>query len=136
MDASESGEGNLEISISANGRNIPTQVHPQGSARFAVSFIPLEAIDHTINISFNKEPVPGSPYNAKVQSDPNRIVVSGQALAATAVGKTSFFTISNVTGSVEDVEVTVEGTYHFMPFILYTLLHFTLAHLLLIFCTL
>lgn len=109
VDASEAGEGNLEISISAAGRNIPTQVHPQGSARFAVSFVPLEAIDHVINISFNKEPVQGSPFVAKVQADPNRIVVSGQSLAATAVGKTSFFTISNVTGSVEDVEVSVEG---------------------------
>lgn len=44
-----------------------------------------------------------------MQADPNRIVVSGQALAATAVNKPSFFTISNVTGSVEDVEVSVEG---------------------------
>lgn len=48
----------------------------------------------------------------QVQADPNRIVVSGQSLAATAVGKTSFFTISNVTGSVEDVEVSVEGESH------------------------
>ncbi|KAB7497586.1 Filamin-A [Armadillidium nasatum] len=77
--------------------------------QFAVAFVPLEAIDHVINISFNKEPVPGSPFVAKVQADPNRIVVSGQALAATAVNKPSFFTISNVTGSVEDVEVSVEG---------------------------
>ncbi|XP_047736004.1 filamin-A [Hyalella azteca] len=109
VDASEAGEGNLEISISGHGRNIPTQVHPQGSARFAVSFVPLEAIDHVINISFNKEPVSGSPFVAKVQADPNRIVVSGQSLAATAVGKPSFFTIANVAGSVEDLEVNVEG---------------------------
>lgn len=60
MDASQAGEGNLEITISARGRNIPTKVHPQGSARFAVSFVPLEAIDHVITITFNKEPVPGT----------------------------------------------------------------------------
>lgn len=59
MDASQAGEGNLEITISARGRNIPTKVHPQGSARFAVSFVPLEAIDHVITITFNKEAVPG-----------------------------------------------------------------------------
>lgn len=35
--------------------------------RFAVSFVPLEAIDHVINISFNKEPVQGSPFVAKVR---------------------------------------------------------------------
>lgn len=55
VDASRAGEGNLEITIAARGRNIPTQVHPQGSARFAVSFVPLEATDHIINITFNKD---------------------------------------------------------------------------------
>ena len=141
MDASQAGEGNLEITISARGRNIPTKVHPQGSARFAVSFCPLEAIDHLITITFNKEPVLGtiwfcfsyylhnlcrftcftydlnncfklgSPFNAPIYTDPDRIVVSGQSLASSAVGKTSYFKLSNVTGSVEDIEINVEGLY-------------------------
>jgi hypothetical protein len=59
VDASQAGEGNLEITISARGHNIPTQVHPQGNARFAVSFIPIEPTDHVISINFNKESVPG-----------------------------------------------------------------------------
>jgi len=59
VDASESGEGNLEITISARGANIPTQVHPQGNAKFAVSFLPFQPTDHVITIHFNKEPVPG-----------------------------------------------------------------------------
>ena len=54
VDAAAAGEGNLEITISARGRNIPTKVHPQGSARFTVSFLPLEAIDHVVSITFNK----------------------------------------------------------------------------------
>lgn len=33
VDAGDAGEGNLEITISAKGHNIPTQVHPQGNAR-------------------------------------------------------------------------------------------------------
>ena len=33
VDAHEAGEGNLEITISAKGHNIPTQVHPQGNAK-------------------------------------------------------------------------------------------------------
>ncbi|CAG0906552.1 unnamed protein product [Cyprideis torosa] len=109
VDAGQAGEGNLEITISAQGRNIPTQVHPQGSARFLVSFVPLEATDHIVSISFNKEPVPGSPFVAHVATDPNRLHVSGQSLASTPVGKPAYFTISNVTGTVEDVEVNVEG---------------------------
>ncbi len=42
-------------------------------------------------------------------SDPNHIIVSGHALAATAVGKTSFFTLSNVIGSVEDIEIVIDS---------------------------
>ncbi|XP_023727803.1 filamin-C isoform X3 [Cryptotermes secundus] len=110
VDASQAGEGNLEITISARGHNIPTQVHPQGNARFAVSFVPIESTDHVISINFNKESVPGSPFLARVQGDsPHQILVSGPSLSSAAVGKTSFFTVSNVAGSVEDIEVNVEG---------------------------
>ncbi len=45
----------------------------------------------------------------KLLSDPNHIIVSGHALAATAVGKTSFFTLSNVIGSVEDIEIVIDS---------------------------
>lgn len=34
VDAGDAGEGNLEITISAKGHNIPTQVHPQGNAKY------------------------------------------------------------------------------------------------------
>lgn len=60
VDASQAGEGNLEITISARGHNIPTQVQPQGNARFSVSFLPIEATDHVVSIHFNKESVPGA----------------------------------------------------------------------------
>lgn len=33
VDAGDAGEGNLEITISAKGHNIPTQVHPLGNAK-------------------------------------------------------------------------------------------------------
>lgn len=59
VDASQAGEGNLEITISARGTNIPTQVHSHGNAKFSVSFVPIEPLDHVISIQFNKEHVPG-----------------------------------------------------------------------------
>ena len=62
-----------------------------------------------INITFNKESVPGAPFTAKIHTDPNHIVVSGQCLAATAVGKPSFFTLSNVSGNIEDIEVAIDS---------------------------
>lgn len=38
VDAGDAGEGNLEITISAKGHNIPTQVHPQGNAKYEIFF--------------------------------------------------------------------------------------------------
>ena len=44
-----------------------------------------------------------------LSKDPNHIIVSGHALAATAVGKMSFFTLSNVIGSLEDIEIAIDA---------------------------
>lgn len=117
VDASQAGEGNLEITISARGQNIPTQVTPQGNARFSVSFLPFEACEHVINIAFNKKTVPGCPIVTRVGGD-SHVTVSGQALSSAGLGEQSYLTVSNVAGSLEDLEVNVEGKYC-MCFIIY-----------------
>ncbi|KOC70769.1 Filamin-A [Habropoda laboriosa] len=108
VDASQAGEGNLEITISARSQNIPTQVTPQGNARFSVSFVPFEACEHIINIAFNKRTVPGCPILTRVGGD-SHVTVSGQALSSAGLGRQSYLTVSNVAGSLEDLEVNVEG---------------------------
>ncbi|XP_011501590.1 PREDICTED: filamin-A [Ceratosolen solmsi marchali] len=108
VDASQAGEGNLEITIAAQGQNIPTQVTPQGNARFSVGFVPFEACEHLINIAFNKRTVPGCPIIARVAPDAH-LTVSGQALSSAPLGRQSALTLSNVSGSLEDLEVNVEG---------------------------
>lgn len=108
VDASQAGEGNLEITISARGHNIPTQVIPQGNARFSVGFVPFEACEHLISIAFNKRTVPGCPIVARVAFDA-QVTVSGQALSSAPLGRQSTLTVNNVSGTLEDLEVNVEG---------------------------
>ncbi|XP_076270429.1 filamin-type immunoglobulin domains fbug isoform X3 [Rhynchophorus ferrugineus] len=106
VDASEAGEGNLEITISARGLNIPTQVHPQGNARFAVSFVPAESCDHIVNVAFNKRPVVGCPLIVSVGA-------SGAGPSVTLPGPGPVHRPStlliNHPGRLEDIEVNVEG---------------------------
>lgn len=112
VDASQAGEGNLEITISgARGQNVPTQVTPQGNARFSVGFVPLEACEHLVNVAFNKRAVPGCPIVARPQSPEAHVTVSGQALSSAPLGRQSTLTLSNVAGAttLEDLEVNVEG---------------------------
>lgn len=59
VDASNSGEGNLEIAVNARGDNIVTQVHPMGGAKFGVSFVANDNVDHIVSITFNGQPVLG-----------------------------------------------------------------------------
>ncbi|XP_054721310.1 filamin-A-like [Uloborus diversus] len=109
VDASHAGEGNLEITVSGQGRNIPTQVHPLGSAKFAVSFVPSEPVDHFISISFNKESVPGSPFKVKLADSFNKVSVSGSCLVASAVNKSASFVIFGVCTEDQNVSVEILG---------------------------
>jgi filamin len=60
VDAGEAGEGNLEILVtSPAGGNVPTHVEGLGGASFGVSFAPRLHGQHTVQVTFNDEPVPG-----------------------------------------------------------------------------
>lgn len=108
VDAGEAGEGNLEITISAKGHNIPTQVHPQGNARFAVSFVPAEPCEHVINVSFNKMPVPGCPISIQISGG----LAAGPQVSLGGPGPVHLpnsLVINHQGGRLEDIEVNVEG---------------------------
>lgn len=66
VDASEAGEGSLEILVKStvNGQHsLPTHVESLGNAVFAVSFTPDTSADHLIHVTFNDETVPGTQKN-------------------------------------------------------------------------
>ncbi|XP_064455536.1 filamin-A-like [Ornithodoros turicata] len=109
VDVSSAGEGNLAISVTSQGRDVPTVVHPMGGAKFAVSFVPGEAADHVISISFNKEAIPGSPYTVKVQEAGKITAVGTSSLTAASVDKPASLTIQNASGREQDLNIRVEG---------------------------
>ncbi|XP_053675765.1 filamin-A [Anopheles nili] len=107
VDAGDAGEGNLEITISAKGHNIPTQVHPQGNAKFAVSFVPAEPCEHVINVSFNKMLVPGCPITVIINGG-----TTGPQVSLGGPGPLHMpnsLVINHAGGRLEDIEVNVEG---------------------------
>ncbi|XP_047523197.1 filamin-A isoform X1 [Pieris napi] len=108
VDAAQAGEGNLEITVAARGLNIPTQVHPQGNARFTVSFTPTEACEHVVNVSFNKMRVPGCPLVIDVSEggvSGARVTIPGPV----PLHQPTFLTLHHSTATLEQIEVNVEG---------------------------
>lgn len=57
VDASQAGEGQLEISI--NEGQVPNHVQVVGGGRCLISFTPEQPKPHFINIKFNSETVQG-----------------------------------------------------------------------------
>lgn len=75
--------------------------------RFSVSFVPAEACEHIINVSFNKMPVPGCPISVNISGG-----TSGPQVSLGGPGpvhQANSFTINHPSGRLEDIEVNVEG---------------------------
>ena len=124
VDASSAGAGNLEIIVSANGRNVPNYVQSEGNAKFRVNFKPTEPSTHVLSVKFNGEPVPGmhcisldtlrfnlmlmigSPYLVKVV-DSTQSIISGQTLRMAALGKGVEFCVENRNDECKECKAVV-----------------------------
>lgn len=78
--------------------------------RFTVSFVPDEACDHIISVSFNKISVPGCPIEVSITNGG----VSGPQVSLSGPGPVHLpnsLTINHAGGRLEDIEVNVEGKF-------------------------
>lgn len=75
--------------------------------RFAVSFVPAEACDHIVNVSFNKMPVPGCPITVGITGGTTgpQVSLGGPG----PVHMPNSLVINHPGGRLDDVEVNVEG---------------------------
>lgn len=67
VDASEAGEGQLEIAV--NEGEIPNQVQVLDNGKCIVNFVPEESIPHVVDIKFNGHNVNGCPFVVEVDSN-------------------------------------------------------------------
>lgn len=64
VDASEAGEGQLEIAV--NEGEIPNQVQVLDNGKCIVNFVPEEPVPHIVDIKFNGHNVNGCPFMVQV----------------------------------------------------------------------
>lgn len=91
VETSQAGPGNLEVTV--NGGRVPTSAQAQGQHTYAISFTPREAQHHTVELRFNGQDVPGSPFTCKV-SAAARIVMS-DTLDKVSVGRNFEFSVES-----------------------------------------
>uniref|UniRef100_A0A672YRV6 Filamin B n=1 Tax=Sphaeramia orbicularis TaxID=375764 RepID=A0A672YRV6_9TELE len=108
------GRGQLEVAVLSPGqKTVPCKVEPQtGKAEVSlVWYTPKEEGVHTVNVSYDGHPVPGSPFpvEAQLPPDPSKVKAFGPGLKGGLVGNPAEFTIDTKGAGTGGLGLTVEG---------------------------
>lgn len=85
VDASEAGEGQLEIAV--NEGEIPNQVQVLDNGKCIVNFIPEDCVQHIVDIKFNGHNVNGCPFVVQVYENDQQVPNKQKIIAEPALIK-------------------------------------------------
>lgn len=120
VDASQAGEGTLELVVTTTKSSVKADVRARSRGLYDVTFVPQESVPHFVNITFNDEDVPGSPFKCDISdgeavrappADTNRPpTAKGDGLKEVVLGAPAFFEIdTNGTEGLVDVKIIGPG---------------------------
>ncbi|KPM09408.1 filamin-A-like protein 2 [Sarcoptes scabiei] len=109
VDAISAGEGNLEISVITDDKNVPTQVQPIAGAKFGVSFTPAIVNDHIVSVTFNNVAVNDNPFLVNIFPATDKPIITGPALYFSPVDQTARLTIFNIESENDIIAKVQDG---------------------------
>uniref|UniRef100_A0A671S761 Filamin-C-like n=1 Tax=Sinocyclocheilus anshuiensis TaxID=1608454 RepID=A0A671S761_9TELE len=107
------GQGKVDVKItSPSHRPIPCKVESGASNEVhTVKYIPPEEGPYKVDISYDENPVPGSPFTVEgvMPPDPSKVRANGPGLKGGIVGKPAPFAIDTKGAGTGGLGLTVEG---------------------------
>uniref|UniRef100_A0A8B9LXD1 Filamin C, gamma a (actin binding protein 280) n=1 Tax=Astyanax mexicanus TaxID=7994 RepID=A0A8B9LXD1_ASTMX len=107
------GQGNVGVKmVSPSGRPIPCKLEPDRAKGVTnVKYIPPEEGQYKVDVSYDGNPVPGSPFavEALMPADPSKVRAYGPGLKGGIVGKPAPFSIDTKGAGAGGLGLTVEG---------------------------
>ncbi|CAH2313059.1 filamin-B isoform X3 [Pelobates cultripes] len=107
------GQGKLDVKVlNPNNRSVPCLVEPVlGKECSTAKYIPKEEGLYNVDVSYDGNPVPGSPFTveAMLPPDPTKVKAYGPGLQGGLVGKPAEFTIDTKGAGTGGLGLTVEG---------------------------
>ena len=111
--------GTLELVVTTARASVRAEVQARSRGLYDVTFVPLEATPHFVNITFNEQDIKHSPFEINVVADADRearyerrnqrfadLVLRGDGLVKASVGRDAVFTL-NAKHMVEKVGVRI-----------------------------
>jgi filamin len=92
----KNNDGKVSCTITnPSGSRLDNLITPQPDGTFKISYTPFEEGKHTIELSYNGIPIPGSPFfvNVKRGCDPSRCRAYGPGLDKGFVDRPNIFTV-------------------------------------------
>nr|XP_029521877.1 filamin-A-like isoform X13 [Oncorhynchus nerka] len=107
------GQGKIDVKITSPSRRpIPCKLESDTSNEVhTVKYIPPEEGPYKVDISYDGNPVPGSPFNVEgmMPPDPSKVRAYGPGLQGGMVGKPAPFAIDTKGAGTGGLGLTVEG---------------------------
>uniref|UniRef100_A0A3Q3JD12 Calponin-homology (CH) domain-containing protein n=1 Tax=Monopterus albus TaxID=43700 RepID=A0A3Q3JD12_MONAL len=107
------GQGNVGVKMtSPSGRPIPCKLESdKAKGTHSVKYIPPEEGQYKVDVSYDGNPVMGSPFavEAVMPADPSKVRAFGPGLKGGIVGKPAPFTIDTKGAGAGGLGLTVEG---------------------------
>ncbi|KAL0180667.1 hypothetical protein M9458_023073, partial [Cirrhinus mrigala] len=107
------GQGKLEVKITGpSGKSVPCVVEPQpGKGASLVKYVPKEEGVYVVEVVYDGNPVPGSPFTveAMLPPDPSKVKAFGPGLKGGLVASPAEFTIDTKGAGTGGLGLTVEG---------------------------
>ncbi|KAI2658987.1 Filamin-B [Labeo rohita] len=107
------GQGKLEVKITGpSGKSVPCVVEPQpGKGASLVKYVPKEEGVYVVEVVYDGNPVPGSPFTveAMLPPDPSKVKAFGSGLKGGLVASPAEFTIDTKGAGTGGLGLTVEG---------------------------
>lgn len=98
IDVTNAGEGQLEIMV--NNGNLPNTVEMENAGVYKIAFVPEQAGKQYVDINFNREPLPDSPFTC-MALDMSGALVRGLKSVLPTDKSTSFTIQSEHVGSLQ-----------------------------------
>ncbi|KAG7454362.1 hypothetical protein MATL_G00258930 [Megalops atlanticus] len=106
------GQGQLDVKITSPSRRpIPCKVETGANDLHSVKYIPPEEGQYKVDISYDGNPIPGSPFAVEgvMPPEPSKVRAYGPGLKGGVVGKPAPFAIDTKGAGTGGLGLTVEG---------------------------
>ena len=109
--ADQAGPGELSVEVDGPNGSVPAAIKEKGGSVFDITYIPKESGPHNLNIKWDDDLIPGSPFPVDVlePADASKCTVSNLPTGKLRANKDYSFNVYTSTAGVGELKASADG---------------------------